>query len=174
MKIPARFLRLLVIVGFAGLTACQTNGSKRFESIHLGMEKSAVVEAIGSPNINRRWSGKDRWIYEYRDRSDTVVIREVHFENGKSVYFGAPIPPTVTAAEQDKINEAEIQKQDDADRAENQRRDHQLGIERVHARDESPNAEDALDQKFRESYYGIEPDPKAQRNTLAPVFTPVR
>ena len=174
MMIPLRLMRALAIVGFVGLTACQTSGPKRFEAIHLGMEKSAVVETIGSPNITRRWNGKDRWIYEYRDHSDLVVIREVHFEHGKSVYFGPPIPPPVSAAEQDKINEAEVQKQDDADRAENQRRDRQLGIQRAHAKDEPPDAEDALDEKFRESYYGVEPDPKAQRNVVAPVFTPVR
>jgi hypothetical protein len=168
---PVRFLVLLSALMLSG---CQSYGPRNFENLHVGMEKSAVVETAGSPTITRRWEGKDRWIYEYRDRTDKVVVKEIHFENGKSVYVGPPPPPTITASEQDKINQQAVEQGDEADRQENLRRDRLLGIQRAHGKGEAPEAEDAVDHKLRESLYGVDPDPQALRNTFAPVYTPIQ
>lgn len=158
---------------------CQTYGPDNVNSVHLGMDKSLVVETLGSPTYVRRIKMRDKWIYEYMDKSGNVTVREVHFESGRAVYIGPPVPPAVSAEEQDRINAQQLNEDDKADRAEKEARDRRLGIERAHAKGESieqndAKNEDVLDRKLRESYYGVDPDQKDLRNTVAPVYTPIK
>jgi hypothetical protein len=134
------------------------------------MDKSRIVETVGSPTVERRWQGKDRWIYEIHNNDD-VTVKEVHFKNGIAVYIGAPPKPTVTAEEQDRINAQAAAEDDQRMSAETARRDQSVGASRPRTPQEP---EDAIDRKLRESMYGIEPNPANERNVFVPQFEPVR
>lgn len=87
------------------LGACQTSRFKEFETVRGGMSKSDVIELVGGPQRTQRWHGRDRWEYRFYGTSEGELIREVHFENGKSTYVGPAIKPAVSAEEQDRRNE---------------------------------------------------------------------
>lgn len=102
-----------LVIGFA-LMACQSDPISRFSQLKKGMDKGQVVDIIGSPKATSRYQGKDRWHYQLTS-SQRVMDKELLFSDGKLVYAGNPVQPTVTAAEQDKINEkqnTEVQKLD--------------------------------------------------------------
>ena len=87
-------------------SACQSPAINDFAKVKPGMEKDLVLEAAGSPKVERRSQGKDLWIYEYKSRRQLATQkREVQFQDGKAVYVGAPVGPTITAAEQDRLND---------------------------------------------------------------------
>jgi len=160
---------VLIIVGLFFI-GCTTTSPNNFAKVHLGMDKSRIVETVGSPTIERRWQGRDRWIYELHDNDD-VTVKEVHFQNGIAIYIGPPPKPTVTADEQDKINAADAAQDDKRMNAETVRHEQAIGASRPRTPKEP---EDAIDRKLRESMYGIEPDPANERNVYVPQFEPVR
>jgi outer membrane protein assembly factor BamE (lipoprotein component of BamABCDE complex) len=86
------------------LTGCQTARLKEFASIHGGMTKGEVLSAVGGPDRTQRWHGRDRWEYTLHGHPEGDIIREVHFENGRSTYVGPAIKPAISADEQDRIN----------------------------------------------------------------------
>lgn len=94
------------------ISGCQTSRIKDFESVHGGMSKGDVLAAIGNPQRTQRWHGRDRWQYTFYGQPEGDVVREVHFENGKSTYVGGAIKPAVSADEQDRINDIENLKAD--------------------------------------------------------------
>lgn len=99
----------------AGVVGCQTSRLKEFETVRGGMSKSEVIELVGGPQRAQRWHGRDRWEYRFYNTVDGDVIREVHFEDGKSTYVGAAIKPAVSADDQDRLNEAYNHKANAAD-----------------------------------------------------------
>src|SRR4051812_43831188 len=81
-------MRLLILLfTISMLSACQGTPIKHFEELKPGMEKTEVIEKMGSPWTTTRLHGKDRWIYVLYD-DDTRYEKEVHFLNGKVVYVG--------------------------------------------------------------------------------------
>lgn len=107
-KILKRELRATLVVFCLlafNLLGCQTAPLQRFENIRVGMDKSFVVETLGSPTRTLRRHGRDIWIYEFTDRSGALTVREVVFEEGRAVYAGAKQAPAVSADEQDRRNE---------------------------------------------------------------------
>lgn len=88
------------------LSSCSSSRLKEFEKVHGGMSKSEVLTAVGGPQRTQRWHGRDRWEYRIYGTPDGDVLREVHFEDGKSTYVGAAIKPPISADQQDKLNEA--------------------------------------------------------------------
>lgn len=162
---------LLASFSFA-LTACQAPAYRSFEGVRPGMDKSIIVETVGSPAKTRRVHGKDRWIYEFKDHPDGTQVREVHFESGRAIYVGPPQAPKMTAEEQDRINEAAV-----ADDLKNlseveKERDRSLGVQRP-SQSGAREPEDRHDRRLRESLYGIERDPEIESKKRAPVFVPV-
>jgi hypothetical protein len=90
------------------------------------------------------------------------------FEHGRAVYAGSKLKPSITADEQDKLNEATVAEDAVRVNEEEERRFKELGVARS-----KPGQIDAIDRKLRESYYGIEPDPEIEKRKRAPVFVPV-
>jgi outer membrane protein assembly factor BamE len=81
-------VRLLIFLFMISmLSACQSNPKKQFESLKMGMEKTDVLEEMGTPWTTTRLHGKDRWIYVYYD-DGIRYEKEVHFLNGAAVYIG--------------------------------------------------------------------------------------
>lgn len=95
---------LAIVVGAGGVVGCQTSRLKEFETVHGGMSKDQVLELVGGPKRTQRWHGRDRWEYRFYNTTEGDVIREVHFENGKSTYVGSAIKPAISADEQDLLN----------------------------------------------------------------------
>ena len=120
----------------AGLLAgCQTAREKELESIELGMDKPAVLNAAGGPDRTQRWQGKDRWTYvDKQERGDKLT--DVHFEDGRVVYVGDPPVPKISAAEQDRLNESANARLDEQDRAAREASDAQPRFQRIPQADE--------------------------------------
>lgn len=93
------------------LVGCQSPRHESFKDVKPGMEKDVVLESAGGPYTSRRWNGKDRWIYEYRNTPNGPVTKEVHFKDGKVVYSGDKVVPAVSAAEQDRLNDESNRKE---------------------------------------------------------------
>ncbi|MDX9730669.1 MAG: outer membrane protein assembly factor BamE [Bdellovibrionales bacterium] len=100
---PGSFLTALALVFLFG--GCQTPRYKEFEDIRVGMSKGEVLSAAGNPSYSKRWQGKDRWTYILHDHPEGKRTREVHFEEGHVIYIGISPKPTISAEEQDVINE---------------------------------------------------------------------
>ncbi len=83
---------LFLFILLLGIGACQTAPVERFDKIKPGMTKAEVLEVMGGPRQSRRWRGLDRWTYWLFENNEKR-IREVIFENGKSIYVGPPIKP---------------------------------------------------------------------------------
>lgn len=86
------------------VTGCATTPSRDWTRVEAGMEKSEVLEIMGSPQRRIRRKGQDRWTYIFYDnqiRQEKVV----HFEEGRTVYAGDPQVPAVSAEQQDESNE---------------------------------------------------------------------
>lgn len=154
--------------------ACQTPAKTSFESLQVGMDKATVVEAAGSPTKTGRWRGKDRWIYEFTDKSGVTVVREITFEEGRAIYIGPRQAPNVSADEQDRRNEEFNNSDATTQRLIEDKRDRSLGVARTsHSAkqtEDEDDDEDEIDQKLRESLYGTEPDRRREHRKRAPVF----
>jgi outer membrane protein assembly factor BamE len=102
---------VFIFVASMSLTACQTSPLRQFSDVKPGMEKSQVLDIMGTPWTTTRLHGKDRWIYVIYDNGIRTE-REVHFQNGAAVYVGEAWTPEESkqAEVQDKTNE-ELEKQ---------------------------------------------------------------
>jgi hypothetical protein len=96
-KLTALFFTFMTI-------GCQTYPAHKFNSISLGMEKGEVIEQLGSPKFSNRRQGVDRWIYHFY-QYDKKMVKEIHFQEGKVIYLGDETEPTISAEEQDRINQ---------------------------------------------------------------------
>jgi outer membrane protein assembly factor BamE (lipoprotein component of BamABCDE complex) len=68
-------------------TGCQTNELKQYEKLKLGMDKSEVIEIMGSPRKVERRQSQDHWVYKfYQDQQ--WYEKEVRFKEGKAIYLG--------------------------------------------------------------------------------------
>ena len=99
------------------LAGCQTARWRDFDKIKTGMNKAEVLDLVGGPDRTRRWQGKDRWTYVFK-KPTGESIEDVHFEEGKVVYSGAPPVPKISAEEQDRLNEETNVREDARVRAE--------------------------------------------------------
>ena len=83
---------------------CATNEAQQFEKLKVGMDKSEVLEVMGSPRRAERHQGTDHWTYKiYKDNRQDQ--KEIQFQDGKSTYLGEIIKPKISAEEQDRRNE---------------------------------------------------------------------
>ena len=97
---------ILLGISFVFFSSCQTNMLKQFAGIENGMDKHDVLEKMGSPTTKTRLHGKDRWFYTFYEDS-VRYDKEVHFLNGRTVYFGDTWVPTAEKSAEtiDKNNE---------------------------------------------------------------------
>lgn len=102
----SNYFRFSFLCGFlcVALSGCQSARYREFESLHVGMEKAEVLDAIGEPDAKARWRGMDRWTYTFRDRGGSKISKEVHLREGRAIYVGTPKQPEISASEQDRIN----------------------------------------------------------------------
>jgi outer membrane protein assembly factor BamE (lipoprotein component of BamABCDE complex) len=113
---------------------------KEFESVHGGMSKSEVIEIVGGPQRTQRWHGRDRWEYRFYNTREGDVIREVHFEDGKSTYVGSAIKPAISADEQDRINDVYNGRADSADAETAARAKDGISVQKFHPVDDDGDA----------------------------------
>ena len=66
------------------------------------MDKSEVIELVGTPQFSNRWKGLDRWKYVFYENNNKVE-KEIQFDNGNVVYVGEILQPAISAEEQDEI-----------------------------------------------------------------------
>ncbi|PIU00342.1 MAG: hypothetical protein COT74_05275 [Bdellovibrionales bacterium CG10_big_fil_rev_8_21_14_0_10_45_34] len=90
MRILKTLLRPFIVVSF--LTSCATGQLGRFETVGTGMDKTDVVDAVGSPTRSGKWKGRTVWVYQfYKDKKP--VWKEIHFKDQVVVYTGVPVSP---------------------------------------------------------------------------------
>lgn len=96
-----RVFVLILLVFFS--SACQTSRLKDFDRLILGQEKDMVLQTLGGPTYRERIQGQDRWTYIIYE-SDIRHEKVIYFLDGFITYKGLPIPPVISAEEQDDIN----------------------------------------------------------------------
>ena len=81
------------------LSACTTPFKERLARIDLGMDKTDVIDELGSPQRSFRSEEQDIWIYRSFSE-DAIELREIGFKDGFVNYIGdprdrnkAPTPP---------------------------------------------------------------------------------
>jgi outer membrane protein assembly factor BamE (lipoprotein component of BamABCDE complex) len=82
-------VRVLTATVFLFLAACSSPEKAPESKIQMGMDKAAVLEALGTPKKTGRIHGSDRWTYETTVNGQ-VEKTDVYFQEGKVTYFGAP------------------------------------------------------------------------------------
>lgn len=103
-----RWVKNLFVISLVfSLSACQHSPVRQLEKVKNGMDKTEVLELMGTPWTTTRLHGKDRWIYVFYD-NNVRVEREVHFSNGAVVYVGEAWQP-----EPEKQAEIRDKKNDD-------------------------------------------------------------
>lgn len=81
-------LLILVITMFLG--ACSTASKtevEEFKGVKNGMDKSEVLDILGSPKTSYHSNGKDVWNYEIYEK-ENKFRREIHFQKGLVTYNG--------------------------------------------------------------------------------------
>lgn len=97
-------LRILALIFLlTGSQACQSSRLRSFDKLMLGQEKDTVLEVMGGPTYRERIQGQDRWTYILYE-SDIRHEKVIYFLDGFLTYRGLPIPPIISAEEQDSIN----------------------------------------------------------------------
>lgn len=102
-----KFNLLILLLGMF-LVSCASALYKEFEQLKVGMDKSQVVEVVGSPSRTDYRMNKHIWTYRFFDNGQPFT-KELHFDKDKLVYIGDPIPvkrPKYSTA----ADEAEIQR----------------------------------------------------------------
>ncbi|MEK6555482.1 MAG: outer membrane protein assembly factor BamE [Bdellovibrionota bacterium] len=101
MFIKQNAIRALVTTVFLVLAACSSPEKKAEHKVQIGMDKAAVLDALGTPKKTGRVHGSDRWMYETTTNGQ-VEKTDVYFQEGKVSYVGAPRPEDVKALKSDK------------------------------------------------------------------------
>lgn len=81
---------LLILVFTMFLGACSTVSKtevEEFKGVKNGMDKSEVLDILGSPKTSYHADGKDVWNYEIHEK-DNMFRREIHFQKGLVTYNG--------------------------------------------------------------------------------------
>lgn len=70
------------------------------------MTKGQAVELMGSPVAATRKNSIDYWYY-YLNPGERLNKRVLHFEEGRLIYRGPPVPPPLSAEQADLLKEKE-------------------------------------------------------------------
>lgn len=93
----------LIFLLILWLVACATSLHKAIREIELGMDKSEVVERLGSPSRTNRNQGTDKWIYIY-NADGHKRASEIHFRDSKVIYRGPSKKGTMSQEIEDSSN----------------------------------------------------------------------
>ena len=80
------FVRFLILAAATFSVACASHKSSAQYKVHVGMDKSDVLDAMGTPARKTRVSGLDRWTYNSAPGSTSALY--VFFSDGKVTYVG--------------------------------------------------------------------------------------
>ncbi|MCB0355691.1 MAG: hypothetical protein KDD40_01720 [Bdellovibrionales bacterium] len=76
---------ILVLLCFSTfLTQCASSQSQRINELTLGMDKSDILDFVGSPNSSRFKNGQHEWIYIYYE-GDLQKAKKLWFKNNHLV-----------------------------------------------------------------------------------------
>lgn len=139
-----RLAALLLLLLSAG---CQTPRYREFEQVRVGMSKEQVLTAAGNPSSRDRKQSVDRWTYNLYDHPDGKVVREVHFLEGVSTYVGPKPVPTISADQQDQINEIKNREAEERERVDYSSIHKQYEIQRFIPVDSEEAAPVTIEQK---------------------------
>ena len=78
-------------LAFALVTACSSFQIEDFKEVRIGMDRSDVIDSIGSPYSTQKRGDLNVWTYRLTNDGKALVVREVHFKNDHVVYAGEPI-----------------------------------------------------------------------------------
>lgn len=85
-------MKLIIIFTFTlclAITSCTSSPYRSFQNVNSGMDKSEVLDLLGSPNKSERYKGLDIWQYSFYE-DNKKIKKEVHFRKGKVIYYGKP------------------------------------------------------------------------------------
>lgn len=88
--------------------SCATSHKTDFDKIKTGMDRSDVIDQIGSPLKSGWKNGTEIWVYRFYGDGQWI-FREVHFKNDFVSYVGGKTMQTLTVDEKKKKLEEEIQ-----------------------------------------------------------------
>ncbi len=70
------------------LVACATSGLKNFNKATVGMNKTQLLDKLGSPFMSDRKDGIDIWHYRYYE-DNLKVYKEVRLKDNIVIYTGS-------------------------------------------------------------------------------------
>lgn len=73
---------------------------ERFNDLELGMDKTDVLDEVGSPNKSFRQNELDIWLYSFQTDA-TIEQREINFKNEFVSYVGEPRPRNESSQKKD-------------------------------------------------------------------------
>lgn len=102
---PLRFSLICLLSSLTILSqGCQSSPLTEFGRLSIGDDKATVLEALGGPQSTKRRQGIDRWGYVlYQD--GIKHLKQLDFYDGILIYKGDPVPPFISAEEQDRLNQ---------------------------------------------------------------------
>lgn len=68
-------------------TGCASSLKKTLDELEPGLDKSQVIDQVGSPNRSFRRDNQDVWLYRVHDDEQTY-LHELTFEESRLVYSG--------------------------------------------------------------------------------------
>jgi len=84
-------ISLLVLIFSSVIFGCATSLKQDLQKIDTGMDKSDVLNLLGSPWITRRVKTQDHWIYRFYE-ADQEYRKQFVFEYGKVVKMSGAKP----------------------------------------------------------------------------------
>ncbi len=97
VKLQGKILGLGLIWGL--LTGCASTPQRGLEKLEVGMDKSQVVELMGSPLHSQRQKGQDIWTYRYF-KDDQEWFTRVTFKQGRVIDVESTDQATLRARQQ--------------------------------------------------------------------------
>lgn len=83
-KIAVNLIAILTLLG------CTTPPLKKFPGVKVGMDKTDVLELVGSPTSKEREDGTDIWHYRFWDE-DKWVDKVIIIKLDRVTYSGDPL-----------------------------------------------------------------------------------
>ncbi len=73
------------------LAGCASFQLSDFSEVRLGMDRSDVIDNIGSPLSTQKRGELNIWTYRLPSETHQVTLKEVHFREDRVVYAGDPV-----------------------------------------------------------------------------------
>ena len=83
--------KLILASGLAFLVGCATNMKQEFEDLKMGMDKTDVLDSMGSPAQSEIHNGVEYWKYVFYHKKKKMT-KEVQFRDGLLIYKGEVTP----------------------------------------------------------------------------------